>query len=113
MGCPHLAVRKLVTFSRVPGVIEVRNDPDAWSEGYESITDRLTGVSRDIAGTNIEPSDLKAFQEGTVAWLADRPTLAPPGGMKVGARVTAVFRREGDGWKLVQSHLSMGQRLTA
>jgi hypothetical protein len=99
-------------FSRAPGVIEIGSDPDAWSEGYESITDRLTAVSTGIAGTNIEPGDVKAFQEGTIAWLADRPTLTSPEGMKVSARVTAVFRREGDGWKIVQSHLSMGRRLT-
>jgi ketosteroid isomerase-like protein len=73
----------------------------------------LTAVSRELAETNIETGDVKAFQEGTVAWLADRPTLAPPGGIKVAARVTAVFRREEDGWKIVQSHLSMGRRLTA
>jgi hypothetical protein len=100
-------------FSRLPGVIEIGSDPDAWSEGYESVTDRLTAVSREIAETNIETGDVKAFQEGTVAWLADRPTLAPPGGIKVAARVTAVFRREEEGWKVVQSHLSMGRRLTA
>jgi ketosteroid isomerase-like protein len=56
---------------------------------------------------------VKAFQEGTVAWLADRPTLTTAEGMRVSARITAVFRREGDDWKIVQSHFSMGRRLTA
>jgi hypothetical protein len=101
------------TFSRVPGVIEIGSSPDAWSEGIESIINRLTAVSREIAGTSIEPGDVKAFQEGTVAWLADRPILTSPEGMRVSARVTAVFRREDDGWKIVQSHLSMGRGLTA
>jgi len=32
------------TFSRMPGVIEIGSAPDAWSEGYESITNRLTAV---------------------------------------------------------------------
>jgi ketosteroid isomerase-like protein len=100
-------------FSRVPGVVEIGSDPDAWSEGYESITDRLTAVSREIAGTRIEPGDGRAFREGTVAWLADRPTFTSPEGMKVSARITAVFHREDDGWKIVHSHLSMGRRLTA
>lgn len=103
----------LGTFSRVSGVIEIGSSPDAWSEGFESIINRLTAVSREIAGTSIEPGNVKAFQEGTVAWLADRPILTSPEGMRVSARVTAVFRREDDGWKIVQSHLSMARGLTA
>jgi hypothetical protein len=98
-------------FSRAPGTIEIGSAPDAWSEGHESIVDRLTAVSREIAGTTIEPGDVRAFQEGTVAWLADRPVMTTPEGMRMSARVTAVFRREDDGWKIVQSHLSMGRRL--
>jgi ketosteroid isomerase-like protein len=103
----------LGTFSRVPGVVEIGSAPDAWSEGYESITNRLTAVFREIAGTSIEPGEVRAFQEGTVAWLADRPIMTSPEGMRVSARITAVFRREGDGWKIVQSHLSMGRSLSA
>jgi uncharacterized protein (TIGR02246 family) len=103
----------LGTFSRDPGVIEIGSAPDAWTEGHESIANRLTEVFRGLAGTSIEPGDVKAFQEGTVAWLADRPTMTTPEGMRVSARITAVFRREGDGWKIVQSHFSMGRRLTA
>jgi ketosteroid isomerase-like protein len=103
----------LGTFSQVSGVIEIGSAPDAWTEGYEGISNRLTEVFRGLAGTSIEPGDVKAFQEGTVAWLADRPTLTTPEGMRVSARVTAVLRREDDGWKIVQSHFSMGRRLTA
>ena len=103
----------LGTFSRVPGVIEIGSAPDAWTEGHESITNRLTEVFRWLAGTRIEPGDVKAFQEGTVAWVADRPTMTTPEEMRVSARITAVFRHENDGWKIVQSHFSMGRRLTA
>jgi hypothetical protein len=70
----------LGTFSRVPGVIEIGSAPDAWTEGYENITNRLTEVFRGLAGVSIEPGDVKAFQEGTVAWLADRPTMTTPEG---------------------------------
>lgn len=102
----------LETFSQASGVIEIGSAPDAWTEGYESITDRLAEVFRGLAGMNIEPGDVKAFQEGTVAWLADRPTMTTPEGMRLSARITAVFRREGDGWKIVQSHFSMGRMLS-
>jgi ketosteroid isomerase-like protein len=103
----------LGTFSRDPGVLEIGSAPDAWTEGHENIANRLTEVFRGLAGTTIEPGDVKAFQEGTVAWLADRPTMTTPEGMRVSARITAVFRLEGEGWKIVQSHFSMGRRLTA
>lgn len=98
-------------FSRFPGTIEIGTAPDAWTEGHERIIERLTAVSRQIAGTSIEPGEMKAFQEGTVAWLADRPVMTSPEGMRLSARVTAVFRREDDGWKIVQSHISMGRPL--
>jgi len=103
----------LGAYSRVPGVIEIGSGPDAWTEGYESIARRLTGVFKEIAGTTIVPGDVRAFQEGGVAWLADRPTMTSPEGMSLSSRITAVFRREGDSWKIVQSHLSVGRRLTA
>lgn len=103
----------LGTISRDPDVIEIGSAPDAWTEGYESIAGRLTEVFGALAGTSIEPGDVKAFQEGTVAWLADRPTMTTPDGMRVSARITAVFHREGDGWKMVQSHFSIGRRLSA
>jgi ketosteroid isomerase-like protein len=99
--------------SRDPGVIEIGSAPDAWTEGYENIANRLTEVFRGLAGTSFEPGDVRAFQEGTVAWLADRPTMTTSEGMRISGRITLVFRREGDGWKIVQSHFSMGRRLTA
>src|SRR5262249_1588113 len=102
-----------VLFSRDPGTIEIGTNPDAWTEGPEHIIERLTRVARQIAGTSIEPGEVQAFQEGTVAWLADRPVMTSPEGMKVSARVTAVFRREDDSWKIVQSHISMGRPLTS
>jgi ketosteroid isomerase-like protein len=102
----------LGTFSRIAGVVEIGLAPDAWSEGYDSISARLTSVSKEIAGASMEPGDVQAFQEGTVAWLADRPTLTTPDGMRVSVRMTLVFHREDDGWKVVQSHISMGRRLT-
>jgi ketosteroid isomerase-like protein len=99
-------------FSRAQEVLEIGLAPEAWSEGFESISTRLTGVSKEIAGASMESGDVQAFQEGTVAWLADQPTLTTPEGMKVSVRMTLVFHREGDGWKIVQSHISMGRRLT-
>src|SRR6266540_3736853 len=91
------------TLSRDPGVIEIGSAPDAWSEGYETIVKRLTEVSKEIAGTTITPGEAKAFQEGSIAWVADRPTMTSPEGMKLSSRITLVFRRESDGWKVVQA----------
>jgi ketosteroid isomerase-like protein len=101
----------LGTFSQDPGVIEIGSAPDAWTEGYEGIATRLTDVFKGLAGVIIEPGEVKAFQEGTIAWLADRPTMTTPEGMHMSARLTAVFRREDAGWKIVQSHFSMGRKL--
>ena len=56
---------------------------------------------------DFSPALLRGVPYGTVVG-----TMTTPQGMKLSARVTAVFRREGDDWKIVQSHVSMGRRLT-
>ena len=95
--------------SHEPGVVEIGSAPDAWSEGPEAVAARLAKVSEGIAGVTFVPGDPKAFQEGTVAWLADRPTMTAPGGMSLSTRITLVFHREDDQWKVVQGHFSMGR----
>src|SRR2546422_371195 len=73
----------------------------------------VTAVSGGLAGMRIEPGDARALKEGAVAWVAYRPIISAPQGMRVSTRVTAVLRREVDEWRIVQSHFSMGRTLNA
>ena len=61
------------------------------------------------AGGNVTfaPSATEAFEEGTVGWATTRLTITLPDGGHVSPRWSAVFHREGDAWKFVQTHASI------
>jgi ketosteroid isomerase-like protein len=59
-------------------------------------------------GFAMRPGVVTAFEEGSMAWVADEPTIAAPDGSEVPARLTAVMRRDGGGWKIVHAHFSVG-----
>ena len=67
-------------------------------------TEQLTAVG----GVSITPGEGRAYQEGTVGWIADRPTFTLPDGTMFSVRFTAVAHREDGQWKLVQAHTSVG-----
>jgi hypothetical protein len=46
--------------------------------------------------------------EGSVGWTVDRPTIRLPSGERIQARVTLIWHREGDAWRIVHSHASIG-----
>lgn len=58
-------------------------------------------------GLRVGAGDLRAYEEGSVGWLADQPSFVLPDGTAVRTRATAVMRREDGGWKLVQAHVSI------
>jgi hypothetical protein len=75
---------------------------DAWVSGYASVVDQLPGL-RLQAGDR-----LVGHEEGTIGWAADRASVVIPDGPEVPIRITAVFRSERGGWKIVTAHLSLG-----
>lgn len=59
-------------------------------------------------GYAMQPDDPQAHEEGSMAWVADQPLLIQPDGTSIPTRLTAVMRKEGDNWKLVHAHFSVG-----
>lgn len=53
------------------------------------------------------PSDTEAYVEGTVGRASTRLTITLPDGASVTPRWTAVFHREDDEWRLVQTQASI------
>ena len=72
-----------------------------WIAGYQ---EQITA----IPGIRMEAGDPRGYAEGTLGWVADRPTFALPDGTTIPARVTAVLRLEDGAWKLVNAHFSIG-----
>jgi ketosteroid isomerase-like protein len=59
-------------------------------------------------GFSMRPGEPTAYEEGSMAWVADEPTIEGPDGSSVPARLTAVMRMDGDRWKIVHAHFSVG-----
>jgi ketosteroid isomerase-like protein len=78
--------------------------PEEWMDDREKFR-----AAFGMEGVRLEAgNDLRAWEEGSVGWLADRPTFVLPDGSTIPTRLTAVMRQEDGEWKLVQAHFSVG-----
>jgi ketosteroid isomerase-like protein len=61
-------------------------------------------------GVTLRAGQPEAYAEGTLGWAIDEPVFAFPGGAEVGIRIrlTTVWHREGERWRLVHGHFSVG-----
>jgi hypothetical protein len=90
-------------------VLMIGTDPAEWWVGRESILDHWSMQLKEMAGFRLEPgAEIHAFAEGDVGWFADQPSFVAPDGTRVPGRFTAVVRREGGNWRIVQGHASIG-----
>lgn len=89
-------------------VVVIGSDPDEWwdSAGYNAA---MRAQSDAMGGSiPIYSTDLKAYREGSVGWIIDRPVFRFGEGMDAPARLTAILHDEGGQWKIVHLHLSVG-----
>lgn len=87
----------------------VGSDPEEWLQGGHDVAAFLSGEVDGAAGNvRFTPSETEAYEEGTVGWAATKLTITLPDGKRVSPRWTSVFHREGDVWKFVQTHASIG-----
>ncbi|MDQ3587026.1 MAG: nuclear transport factor 2 family protein [Actinomycetota bacterium] len=94
-------------FSVAQAARGVGTDPEEWWQGPR-VADAWKEQLKAMGGAMpLVPGEPEAYVEGTVGWVADRPTLQLEGGA-VPARLTLVFHQEDGEWKLVQTHGSLG-----
>jgi len=91
-----------------PGALVVGTDPNEWWVGGEHIVRIWSAAWIQRGGLPVRGSNPSAFREGSVGWLADQAVFRLPNGTELPFRLTAVFRQDGDGWKMVQAHFSFG-----
>jgi hypothetical protein len=94
-------------FSASAGVLTIGTDPNEWWTDRETATRVFRAQLEEMGGFPIAAGDPQAYTEGTVGWVADQPRVTMPGA-EMRLRLTGVLRREGEDWKIVQWHISMG-----
>ena len=86
----------------------IGSDPDEWLGG-SAIAVFLRGEAERSAGSaSFTPSETEAYEEGSVGWATTRLRISLPDGKYVTPRWSAVFHKEGDAWRFVQTHASIG-----
>ena len=100
------------TFSRLPGVLCIGTDPAEWWSDSPTLERVMAAQLQEMGagGVRVVAGNPQAYQEGSVGWAADQPTIQMPDGTKMPARITIVAHREGGAWKIVQAHISVGAR---
>ena len=95
-------------FSQKDGVLAIGTDPTEWWAGYATITKVFEAQLKEMDGIQILANTPQAYCDGSIGWVADRPTIKLPDGTEMPFRLTAVFQKEQNDWKIVQWHVSTG-----
>ena len=96
-------------YSHQSTVLSIGTDSNEWWEGYAEISQVVKAQLQEMGGIEMIAGNLKTFVEGNVGWVADCPTIRLPNGEEIILRLTAVFHKEDESWKIVQRHVSIGK----
>ncbi|MFC2047511.1 nuclear transport factor 2 family protein [Chloroflexota bacterium] len=94
--------------SQKDGVIAIGTDPTEWWAGYATITSVFKAQLKETGGFQILADTPQAYSDGSIGWVAGQPILKLPDGTEMPLRLTAVFQKERNDWKIVQWHVSTG-----
>ncbi len=90
------------------GVLVIGTDPGDWAEGRERWIAAREALMHAMEGLRLEAGEEpQGYEEGSMGWVADRPTAVLPDG-PISTRLTGVVRQEDGEWRLVHIHLSVG-----
>ena len=88
-----------------PGVILVGTAQDEFVEGRDAVISLVARVIE--AGVQLVPGSPLGHENGDTGWVVDRSHFTWKGS-KVADRMTAVFTRTENSWRLVHLHHSVG-----
>ena len=90
------------------GILVIGTDPGDWAEGRERWIAAREALTHSMEGLRLEAGEEpQGYEEGSMGWVADRPTAVLPEGT-ISTRLTGVVRQEEGEWRLVHVHLSVG-----
>jgi hypothetical protein len=86
----------------------IATDPQEWWDRGQFLA-VIPGQVEGMGGPfEMRSEALEAYQDGSVGWTADRVTAHLRDGSSISFRATGVLHREGDQWRIVQMHWSLG-----
>ena len=88
-----------------PGVILVGTAPDELIQGRQEIISVIAEATK--RGFRVLPGSPLGYESGDTGWVVDRSHFFFSG-LDVAERMTAVFTRTQNGWRLVHLHHSVG-----
>ena len=94
--------------SRQDAVVAIGTDAHEWWTGYDAILNVFKSEMENLAGVSLVTGDPQAYSDGNVGWVVDKSKFKLPDGKEVPFRLTCVFRKEDDAWKMVLWHASVG-----
>ncbi len=86
-------------FSQKDGVLAIGTDPTEWWAGHATITKVFKAQLEEMGGVQVVADTPLAYSDGSIGWVAGRPTVKLPDGMEIPFRLTAVFQKEEEDWK--------------
>jgi ketosteroid isomerase-like protein len=96
-------------YSRDPlGVFVGTDEAEFWTDPVRHDEDVRPFFDGSMGPITWKAGGVSARSDGDLGWTIDRPTLTTPDGSELRPRVTLVWRREADGWRVVHSHASFG-----
>ena len=95
-------------FSNKDGVLAIGTDPAEWWAGYDTITKVFRSQLQETGGFQILAGTPQAYHDGSIGWIAGQPIVKLSDGTEIPTRLTAVFQKDQNDWKIVQWHFSTG-----
>jgi class 3 adenylate cyclase len=93
-----------------PSFLSIGTDPEEWWGG-EDLLALWKIQAKEIGDVKVRPSPrLTAYTCGNVGWVADQPVMTMQDGTEIVGRLTGVAVIDRGHWRIVQWHVSLGQR---
>lgn len=91
-----------------PGTLVIGTDPSEWWDSREVLTRALNAQSEELRGAVARVTHAEGWVEDGIGWGAVGVDIEFPGAPTARMRFTATLSRRPEGWKIVQSHASVG-----
>src|SRR2546425_2614746 len=69
--------------SRADSSLQIGTDPREWWAGYDAIVDAFGAQLKEMGDVRLRAGHVRAYREGTVGWIDDRPAFVLGDGTEV------------------------------